>query len=305
MVMQLEKYMPNAESATNSSVFLRELEIAILASVESDLAETDAYHSQLAKAVTYHLNSGGRRVRAKLAFETALCLQLCKKDSVTIAVAAELFHNASLIHDDIQDQDTLRRGLETVWSKYGKNTAICAGDFLLSAAYGALASFSVQSITPKLISLAHSRITDAIHGQCEDLAIRGRPMATFAEFEKIAAAKSGALLGMPLELAFVAANEGSWVPTAKRAADFLAIGYQILDDIADIPIDSAQGTRVHSLNAVLALQAEGHGLNAQNIAQEHASRYLLSAIETAEMLPFGSGTPLIIIAEKLRSQTQL
>ena len=110
---------------------------------------------------------------------------------------------------------------------------------------------------------------------------------------------------MPLELAFVAANEGSWVPTAKRAADFLAIGYQILDDIADIPIDSAQGTRVHSLNAVLALQADGHGRNAQNIAQVKASEYLLSAIKIAETLPCGSGTSLITIAHKLRSYSQL
>lgn len=304
MVMQLKKSMEVAESATNDRLFAQEVDQAIFALLENNPAETSTYNAPMVDAVTYHLKSGGRRIRAKLAFETALSLKLNGKDAMAIAVAAELFHNASLIHDDIQDQDTLRRGLETVWCKFGKNTALCAGDFLLSTAYSSLASFSVQHITPRLIRLAHSRISNAIHGQCEDLAVRSKPMVSFAEYEKIAAAKSGALLSMPLELAFIAANQESWAATAKQAADFLAIGYQIIDDIADVQIDCAHNTRAHSLNAVLALQVDGHGPNAQNIAQTRAGEHLSSAIKIAETLPHGAGASLIAIAEKLRSHSQ-
>jgi geranylgeranyl pyrophosphate synthase len=302
MVMQFNEVMFTADIETDSGLLLRAVELAMLKLLKGNFSEAKSYHAPMMQAVTYHLSSGGSRIRARLALETALCLQLSKTDALVLAAASELFHNASLIHDDIQDKDTLRRGVESVWSKFGKNTALCAGDFLLSAAYGALAGFSVQRIMPKLISLAHSRISDAIHGQCEDLAVRSKAMTSFTEYEKIAAAKAGALLGMPLELAFVAADQESWVATAKRAADCLAIGYQIMDDIADVHTDSAQGHRAHSLNAVLALRTGGHGLNAQQIARERALEHLSTAIRLAETLPFGSGAPLRTVAKKLISQ---
>lgn len=301
MVMQLQQFVRTVNAETDDRLLLQEAEVAMMELLDGHVDEDRAFHAPVMQAVAYHFNSGGRRIRASLALETAQCLRLPKRDCITLAVASELVHNASLIHDDIQDQDTLRRGVETVWSKYGKNTAICTGDFLLSAAYAALAAYSVQRITPKLIRLAHSCITDAIHGQCEDLAVRGRPMVSFAEYEKIAVAKSGSLLAMPLGLAFVAADHGSWVATAKRAAEALAIGYQIIDDIADVSIDAAQGTRVHSLNAVLALQYEGYGVDAQDIALQRAVEHLGSAIVMAEALPSNSGGPLIAIANKLRA----
>lgn len=304
MLMQLQELVHTVDTESNRNLLLQEVETAMLELLDCNIDASRAYHAPLMKAVTHHFESGGKRVRARLALDTARTLKINERDAITIAVAAELFHNASLIHDDIQDQDTMRRGVETVWSKFGENTAICTGDFLLSAAYRALTAFSEQSIVPKLIGLAHSRITDAIHGQGEDLAVRGKPMISFVEYEKIAAAKSGSLLSMPLEFAFIAADHGAWTTTAKRAADRLAIGYQIIDDIADVFIDSAQENRSHSLNAVLVLRADGYGLDAQNIARERALENLLSAIEIADTLPSCSGAPLTAIAEKLRLSVQ-
>ena len=67
-----------------------------------------------------------------------LALGLSEPDVLCLAASAELLHNASLVHDDLQDQDGMRRGAPAVWKKYGSNVAICTGDLMLSAAYAAL-----------------------------------------------------------------------------------------------------------------------------------------------------------------------
>ena len=117
-------------------------------------------------AARYHLSAGGSRVRARLAVAASLALGLSKADAVHIASCAELLHNASLVHDDIQDRDVIRRGQAAVWSKYGSNLAICTGDLLLSAAYSVLCRFSQPLFLPAMLALVHQRTAVAIDGQC-------------------------------------------------------------------------------------------------------------------------------------------
>ena len=101
-------------------------------------------------AAIYHLRSGGRRVRARLAIQACSALGLSEDDALCIAAVVELLHNASLIHDDLQDQEKLRHGCVTVWTKFGTNVAICTGDLMLSAAYGALCRVSNVQVLPSL-----------------------------------------------------------------------------------------------------------------------------------------------------------
>ena len=157
-------------------------------SARSGVVEPIAQH-----AAAYHLASGGRRIRAQLAIQAGSALKLPVGDTVLIAAACELVHNASLVHDDLQDRDLDRHGLASVWSAYGEGVAICAGDLLLSAAYCALATISRPQLLPALLPVIHRHVCDASAGQCADLANEKNRTFSLQDYEKLAALKSGAL----------------------------------------------------------------------------------------------------------------
>jgi geranylgeranyl pyrophosphate synthase len=260
--------------------------------------------SEAVRAAAYHLSSGGHRVRARLALHAGLSVGLSPGDSVTIAATAELLHNASLVHDDLQDRDRLRRGVATVWSLFGEEVAVCTGDLLLSSAYGALSSFSSAQVMPALLSLVHSRTAMAIQGQCSDLSLEGREGSNIATYEKIVIAKSGALLSLPIELALIGSGRSEWAGEARRAAESLSIGYQIVDDLDDVEGDAGASDLPASLNVILLLQAAGHRGEAREVARSIGIRRLEAAAELASLLPHGSGELLSELALHLSSRLE-
>lgn len=277
----------------------------LLAAVERNLlrctgAQEQRTPSDADMASAYHLRSGGQRVRARLAIHAGFNLRLPPGDIVALATTAELLHNASLIHDDLQDRDTLRHGVATVWSAFGDNTAICAGDLMLAAAYGALAEFSQASRLPALLKLTMARTATAIHGQCVDLS--GPARHDIASYEAMAMAKSGALLSLPTELALLAAGRLDAMASARYAAESFAVGYQIVDDIDDIGIDADPLKIARSFNIVLLLQAGGQVGNqagaraaAVQLAQQHFER----AAAAAGALPDATGELLTALISRL------
>ena len=271
----------------------RMLELIEPSTQPSDLANT-------AGAAAYHLASGGQRVRARLALSSAKALGLSDADAVCIASCVELLHNASLIHDDLQDQEQYRRGVKTVCASYGNHIAICTGDLLLSAAYAALTHFSNPRLLPGLISLVHQRTSIVISGQCDALTPTGHASSDMLLYEKIASKKSGSLLSLPIELALAgSANEES-LASARHAAEHFAIGYQIVDDMHDVEEDAGS----HAVNAVLVLQAstQGNLSAAREVARAYGRRHLDEAILGSGALPGGSGALLQELAQKLRDR---
>jgi geranylgeranyl pyrophosphate synthase len=261
-------------------------------------------------AASYHLDAGGRRVRARLAISAGLALGLSDADAIFIASCAELLHNASLVHDDIQDQDVARRGKAAVWSKYGRNVAICTGDLLLSAAYGVLCRFSQPLLLPAMLGLLHQRTAVAIDGQCADLAISDGQSKALPAYMSIATAKSGALLSLPLELALVAADHANAARMARRSCESLAISYQILDDLQDLQTDGASeaggSDQTQRSNIVFVLLNPGHQdsmvCQAEAIASAKAlaHEYLTLCEEQALQLPRGSGSQMLALTAELR-----
>ena len=247
-------------------------------------------------AAAYHLCAGGQRVRAKLALHAGLALGLTENSVVAIAATVELLHNASLIHDDIQDYEDVRRGQKAVWKSYGINTAICTGDLLLSAAYAALSKIENSHVLPVMISLLHTRTASAIDGQCADLTAhanleKSTPEAV-ARYEQIAAAKSGALLRLPIELALLAADHSRYLPDAKQAVEAFAIGYQIVDDLNDIQSDTGRGSARENFNIITIYKANGIASQAIAKATALGNHHLGLAIESAARLPLGAGALL-------------
>ncbi len=234
------------------------------------------------KAAAHHLSAGGARVRARLALHAGRALGRPESEAIAIAAACELLHNASLVHDDLQDRDEQRRGQDAVWRKYGDAVAICVGDLLLSAAYGALgaAGAGAASLSVRM----HRRIAEVIHGQCADLALQGGAKTTLENYERVASAKSAPLLVLPLELALTLAGRDDAVAAATAAGSLFAIGYQIADDLED----ASQDAMHQELNIVSVLAASGEA-EPHERARELAIRRFRQAHAAAAALPSGSG----------------
>jgi geranylgeranyl diphosphate synthase type I len=248
---------------------------------------------RLDELIRYHLASGGARVRAKLALHAAIALQLPPSVGVALAAACELIHNGSLLHDDIQDRDTERRGQEAAWSRFDVNTAMCAGTLLLSAAYTAL--LQGQSSTAELIAHTHRRTADLIAGQTLDLQVPIKAPSQ-EQYLQIAAAKSGSLLALPLELAMISANQHDHVHQARLAGESFAIAYQIIDDLSDVDMDLSKG---HN-NIIGVLELEGVTRHeAIETATHLAQAQLKSAMQQAASLPGDSAHYLITLCQQL------
>lgn len=237
-------------------------------------------------------------MRARLALHAARALGIRAGDAARLAAAVELLHNASLVHDDLQDQEVLRRGRPSVWSAFGSDVAICVGDLLLSSAYGTIASFEDVARVPALLRRVHERTSQVIHGQCRELAGKDRPVLDLAQYEQIVTGKSGALLSLPMELAFIAASQPGWCARVQEATQAFGVGYQMLDDLEDLAVDAAG----HNLNVVLLLESAGVTGDARALVRQHALRHLDRSAALAGGLPGETGALLVDYALQLRKR---
>lgn len=267
----------------------------------SDLSEVDTLmaamlsgHSGLACAAALeHVSSPGKQVRARLALHGARGLGLDLRSAVAIAAASELIHNASLVHDDIQDGSDLRRGHSTLWARHGRDIAICAGDLMISAAYAALAQVGGPHASRALTRM-HERISQVIYGQVSDLAARDAASITFFQYRTIAVDKSAPLLGLPLELTLIHAGRLDCLVQAERAADAFALAYQMADDLEDVESDMSNG----SLNAVVIFAREMPIERARALVRRLANRTFRQASRLACSLPSDSGALMARMANE-------
>ena len=273
--------------------------------IESLLQATELFMFQAigqtkAKNITvvmrYHIESGGARVRARLALNAGLALNLEKKINVSLSACCELIHNASLLHDDIQDGDEMRRGRMAAWLKFDINSAMCAGTLMLSAAYNAVSQVTVYS--PQLIAHLHQRTSDLISGQIIDFTSLASviDVKTYLDMAK---GKTGSLLALPLELVMISANEPTALPFAKVAGESFAVAYQIADDMSDLQADLANSRT----NIVGILENTGVTRpEALSQAKLLAKENLKFATEYAAKLPANSGAYFIKLCEALKEK---
>lgn len=247
---------------------------------------------RVADLAAHHLDSGGSRTRASLGLDTARHLGLATDVAVALAAASELLHNAALIHDDIQDKDTERRGAPALWVKGGVGPAICAGDLMISAATHVLAVGMPLAQLRTALAMMHTAVAETIAGQDADLTAAAH--LSFKDTVAIAAGKSGPLIALPVRLALMAARaEGDGA--ADTAARALAVGYQVLDDLRDL----AEDRRAGRPNVVLALENMGRS---RQHAVEYARTQLHAADATARSIPHDAGLPMASLSARIQSQ---
>lgn len=256
------------------------------------------------KAAAYHLRSGGQRIRARIAIHACSALGVSPGDAVCVAAAAELIHNASLIHDDLQDRDKARRGIESVWVAFGEGVAICAGDLLLSAAYAAIGGISRPHLLPSLIAAVHGSVADACGGQSLDLAEGPQAARSLADYEQLAILKSGSLLSLPLELSLLIAGQPQAVPEAQKIANAFAIAYQIFDDLNDVQKDAARQALRPAINVLAVARAQYLGEGVVSRVKQLAFMHLDQAAELSLRLPNGCGEYLQSVALDLRARIE-
>ncbi len=231
-----------------------------------------------------HLASGGSRIRALLALTAGRRLGLPDAARFSIAAAVELLHQASLIHDDVQDSDTLRRGQASAWSVAGVSAAICLGDSLIGAAFAELARLPApySEHLPRLNRLLAQGISVMAAGQALDCRWRPTSRVRFDEYEQIVRQKSGPLLGLPIALTL--AVDGGTDAAIRRilaGASSIGIAYQLADDLADKAEDHEA-----RLNGYWLLQAQlADGAAAENVLRERFERHLCHARQAAQKLP--------------------
>lgn len=256
--------------------------------------------SPVCKAVIHHLGTPGLRVRSQIALHAADCFGLDAPSTLAIAACCELLHNASLIHDDLQDRDHLRRGMQAVWSMFGDEVALCAGDLLLSAAYAALSNVTNIAAIPHLVALTHAAVAETIRGQaCPTLPAHAN-FDRLAAYQATAAAKSGPLLRLPFGLVFTYCNRPDLVATSARAVSAFSIAYQIADDLADIEADARTALGA-AANIVIVLEAAGgtDRTTAQASAVLLARAKLAEALAIAAALPHGTAAILSDLAQRI------
>jgi len=217
-------------------------------------------------AVRHHLGGGGKHVRAALVLLAATAVGGREEDAVCGAIALELVHNYSLLHDDIIDGDRERRHRPTVWAQFGEGIAIVAGD--------ALAALAMQLLLDEPSAshvLAVARLAGAnqamIAGQAADMAFEQRTSVTVDECLSMERAKTGALLG-------AAAAVGSLLGGARDEAvealgdygEHLGVAFQAVDDMLGVwgdpavtgkPVGSDLLARKKTLPVAVAMSSGG------------------------------------------------
>jgi geranylgeranyl diphosphate synthase type I len=261
----------------------------ILAQCEQDML----FRLQHSQPSLFHLQSGGNRSRAKLCIEAGTALNLPSNEIIALACTIELLHNASLVHDDLQDSENTRRGRQSVWSKYGKSLAICAGDVMISAAYGTLADVGTHPALSALLSTTHKAVSVTIQGQAKD--IDATNYISEQEYEEIAAMKSGPLIQLTLSLPLLIAGYEQHVNNANQALHKFAIAYQIVDDLNDWQQDLVHG----QLNLINLLAAKFGVKEAIEFAKNRAQYLLKQCEKELSLLPENCATSVINASHKL------
>jgi geranylgeranyl diphosphate synthase type I len=248
-------------------------------------AAVDTLPSSMRRIAGYHFGwwnehghpeqaNTGKAIRPTLVLLSAQAIGGAPAAAVPAAVAVELVHNFSLLHDDVMDGDVIRRHRPTAWSVFGLNAAILAGDALLTLASDVLAA-SGHPAAMVGIRMLSAAVQELVDGQSKDLAFEQRTEIELAECLRMAERKTGALMGCACAVgASFGGGNPEQVQQLRGFGAHLGLAFQHVDDLLGIwgdpavtgkPVYSDLGSRKKSLPVVAALTSgtpAGHELAA-------------------------------------------
>ncbi len=187
----------------------------------------------LYEPIDYILSLGGKRIRPVLTLMAADIFDGDYKKAISAAKAIEVFHNFSLVHDDIMDDAPLRRGNETVHEKWNLNTGILSGDAMLILAYQYFENYEPK-IFQALAKLFSKTALEVCEGQQYDVDFETRDDVTIPEYLKMIEYKTAVLLGAAMKMGAIVAETSE--ENANLIYNFglnLGIAFQLQDDYLD------------------------------------------------------------------------
>ncbi len=195
---------------------------------------------ELYEPIRYIMALGGKRIRPLLVL---LAAQLYNEDVENVllpAAGVEVFHNFTLMHDDIMDKAPLRRGQQTVHEKWNANIAILSGDVMLVRAYQLFLGVPSDKLA-RVLHLFSETTAQVCEGQQQDMNFEQREQVSIQEYIRMTTLKTAVLLGFSLELgAILQGAPDEDAVHLKQFGNNIGIAFQLRDDLLDVYADKAK-----------------------------------------------------------------
>jgi geranylgeranyl diphosphate synthase type II len=221
----------------------------------------------------YFFGLGGKRLRPVLTLITAQNFGATGNNALNSAMAIELFHNFSLIHDDIMDEAPFRRGKETVHEKWNNHIAILSGDVLLVKAYESLAKCDAKYL-PNLLNLFNKTAAEVCEGQQMDMDFETRESVSEEEYIEMIRLKTSVLLGCAIQFGGIVSEiDVDMQSSLYNFGQYIGIAFQIKDDLLDLYGESAKvgkqigGDVLSDKKTLLSIKAKEFGCDMQALNQ--------------------------------------
>ena len=188
----------------------------------------------LYEPIEYTLAAGGKRVRPQLAMIACELFGGKAEEIAPAAMALEVFHNFTLLHDDVMDHAEVRRGRPTVHIKWNENTAILSGDQMLIEAYKLLSSVPADKL-PTVLQLFNKMATEICEGQQYDVDFESQEHVAIEEYLKMIRLKTAVLLATALKMgSYIAGASTEQQDMLYEFGINIGLAFQIQDDILDV-----------------------------------------------------------------------
>lgn len=200
----------------------------------------NASPKEMYEPMSYIIGLGGKRVRPLLTLIGYDLFKTKVEEAIPSALAVELFHNFSLIHDDILDNAPLRRGSATVHEKWNHNIALLSGDGMMVKAFEVLSESNPKHI-PELIKLFSKTSLEVCEGQQMDMNFETQAQVSVQNYIDMITYKTAVLLGCSLQMGAICADAD--IIAQQHLYEFgkhVGIAFQILDDVLDVYADDTK-----------------------------------------------------------------
>jgi len=194
----------------------------------------------LYEPIKYVMDLGGKRLRPLLGLIGYTLFKEDYKRIINPVLAVELFHNFTLVHDDIMDEAPLRRGQKTVHKKWSHNKAILSGDVMLIKSYQLLTEVE-SKLLPRVLDRFNTSAIEVCAGQEYDMEFESMTEVTEDQYLEMIRLKTAVLLGFSLELGGILANQNERI--TNKLFSFgtnIGVGFQIKDDFLDVYADTSK-----------------------------------------------------------------
>lgn len=183
--------------------------------------------------IRYTLEAGGKRLRPLLCLASCQACGVNPEEAINQAWGIEMFHNFTLLHDDVMDRADTRRGRPTVHKKWNDATAILSGDTMLTLATGLIARCPADKL-PEMLELFNSTAIKIYEGQQMDMDFEGRTDVTVNEYLEMIRLKTAVLLSCACRAGAIMAHAGaSTIDALSRWAENVGMAFQLQDDYLD------------------------------------------------------------------------